>query len=152
MNDRKLQHFEDYRVGGVARAGEYLVTREEIIEFASKWDPQPFHIDEKAAEESDFGGLVACGCHTLAIAIWLMNRKEIRPCIVAGFGWDELRFPNPVRPGDRLSVTVECLEKRPSASRPQCGIVHTLCTVSNQRGSQVLRFKDTILVRCASGL
>ena len=103
-------------------------------------------MDEQAAKASPFEGLVACGCHTLSIAIWLMNREGIRPNILAGFGWDELRFPNPVRPGDRLSVTVECLEKRESASKPNSGIVRTLCTVSDQKGREVLRFKDTILV------
>lgn len=141
-----MKHFEDYVVGGTFTAGEYVVTKEEIIEFATKWDPQPFHVDEEAAGRSAFGGLVACGCHTVSIAIWLLNSETIRPKILAGLGWDELRFPSPVRPGDRLSVTVECLGKRESASKPDCGIVRTRCILSNQNREPVLQFTDAILV------
>lgn len=142
-----IRHFEDFQAGEKTTVAEqYPVTKEEIIEFGKKWDPQPFHIDEEAAEASGFGGLIAPGCLIVSIAIRLLNQPETRADVLAGLGWDELRFPNPVRPGDRLSLTVECLETRDSDSKPDRGIVRTLITVGNQKGEPVLTFKDNILV------
>ena len=140
------KHFEDFHVGQTTTVGDYRVTKEEIIEFARKWDPQPFHVDEEAARESVFGGLIACGCHLVSISILLENETGTKPNLVAGLGWDKLRFLRPVMPGDRLSLTTECLETRESKSRTDQGIVRNLVTLTNQRGEPVLSYQDTIIV------
>lgn len=142
----KIKHFDDFEVSKKTTVGEYLVTKEEIIEFASKWDPQPFHVDEDAALRSPFKGLIACSAHIISIAIKLMDSKEVKTNVVAGLGWNEVRFPNPVRPGDRLSATVECLTKRESQSKPDRGIVRTQISLYNQRGELVVTYEDTIMV------
>lgn len=141
-----MRHFEDFRPGEETTVGDYLVTEDELIDFAKKWDPQPFHVDKEAAGESVFGGLIACGCHVVSISILLQNEVGTRPNIIAGLGWDQLRFPKPVRPGDRLSLTVVCLEKRELRSRSEQGIVRNLVTVTNQQGEPVLTYQDTIIV------
>ncbi len=140
------RHFEDFHLGEETTVGDYLVTAEEIIEFAKKWDPQPFHTDEEAARRSMFGGLIACGCHVVSISILLQNGASTKPNIIAGLGWDQLRFPSPVRPNDRLSLTVVCLEKRELRSRADQGIVRNLVTLTNQKGNAVLTYQDTIIV------
>ncbi len=147
----KIKHFEDFQVGRKTTVGEYVITKQEIVEFAEKWDPQPFHVDEEAAKKSGFKGLITCGCHLVAIAIKMLDSKETKTNVLAGLGWDELRFPNPARPDDRLTLTVECLTKRESQSRPDRGVVRTLITVANQKGEPVLTFKDNILVAKRSG-
>jgi acyl dehydratase/catechol 2,3-dioxygenase-like lactoylglutathione lyase family enzyme len=141
-----LSYLEDFQVGQQRTVGEYLVSAEEIIDFAAKWDPQPFHTDREAASASVFGGLTACGPHILAIRTWLLFRMPKKAYVLAGLGIDELRFAAPVRPNDRLSLVSECLEVRPSSTRPDRGIVGSLITVNNQDGRAVLTSKDTIMV------
>ncbi len=140
------KYFEDFHLGQETTVGNYLVTTDEIIEFAKKWDPQPFHTDEEAAKQSIFGGLIACGCHLVSISILLENESSTKPNIIAGLGWDQVRFPNPVRPGDKLSLTVVCLEKRELRSRAEQGIVRNLVTLTNQKGEPVITYQDTIIV------
>ncbi len=140
------KYFEEFRVGEQRTAGEYLVTEEEIIEFASKWDPEPFHVDRDAAQASVFAGLTACGSHIIAIRTWLIHRLPNKAHVLAGLGIDELRFAAPVRPGDRLSLTIECVEARPSSSKPDRGIVRSLLTVANQKGETVLTSNEAVLV------
>jgi acyl dehydratase len=141
-----MRYFEDYRIGEQTDIGNHLVTKEEIIEFASKWDPQPIHIDENAAKSSIFGGIIAAGCHLVAIAIRLISLSDIGASVIAAAGWDEVRFLNPVRPGDRLSLKVECVEAKPCKSKPDRGIIRDRFTLANQRGDNVLQFTDTIFV------
>jgi len=93
-------YFEDLPVGRTLYAGPHEVTKEEIIEFASRWNPQPVHTDEAQAQASIFGGLTASGCHSFAITSLLAKRLPDRVKSVAALATDELRFPNPVRPGD----------------------------------------------------
>jgi acyl dehydratase len=141
------KYFEDYDVGQRIKVDEsYEVTKVEIIDFAKKWDPQPIHMDEAAAKNSQFGGLIAAGCHTISIAIFLVYRSQAVPKLIAALGWDEIRFPNPVRPGAQLSLTLECIEKRESKSKPDRGIVRNLLSLSNQQGETVFTFIDTIIV------
>jgi acyl dehydratase len=148
-------YFEDFEVGTKIAVGEYLVTKQEMVEFAKKWDPQPYHVDEKAGEASAYGGLTASGSHIMAIRTWLLHhgkdsskspQQEEQAAIIGALGWDEVRFQNPVRPGDRLFLTREVLEKRESRSKPDRGVVQQLMTVSNQNGEPVLIHKDSILV------
>lgn len=142
----KQKYFEDYRVGDTATCGTHLVSEEEIVAFAAQWDRLPFHLDRQAAASSHFGGLVASGCHVLAVALRLINASDARPAILGAIGWDEVRFLQPVRPGDRLTLELACLETRPSASKPDLGIVRQQFTLKSQRGEAVFRFKDMILV------
>jgi acyl dehydratase len=116
--------YEDVEVGATTTHGEYEVTREELLTFAEQYDPQPFHTDEAAAEESLFGGLVASGWHTAAVTMRLVVDGVLSESGAMGaVGVDELRWPNPVRPGDVLSVEVEILGKEPW--REGIGVVRT---------------------------
>ena len=141
-----MRYFEDYHIGERTHIGRHLVTKEEIIEFASKWDPQPIHTDERAAEGSEFGGLIAAGCHLVAIAIRLISQSEIGASVIAAAGWDEVRFLHPVRPGDQLSLEVECVDAKDCHSKTDRGIIRDRFTLVNQQGETVLRFTDTIFV------
>ena len=130
--------FEDIPVGLVAVASEpYVVTREEIVEMGRRFDPQPFHVDEAAGEASDFGGLVASGVHTISLSTLLTHREVPRTAARMGLGLDEVRLVRPVRPGDRLRQSTEIIERRPSGSRPDRGIVRGRRTLVNQDGDTV---------------
>lgn len=135
-----MRYWEDIPVGEVRQLGSYTVTREEIVAFARQFDPQPFHVDEEAAQRSSFGGLVASGWQTCGVCMRLL---------VEGFGSegmasmgspgvDELRWLRPVRPGDTLSLRTEVMEKTPSSSKPDRGSVRTRQELRNQRGELVL--------------
>ncbi len=139
-------YFEDFQVGKIAMIGEYMVTKEEILEFGKRWDQAPYHIDEKIAKNSIFGGLVAPGAYIMAIQTWLLHRQEDDAAALGRLGSEELRFPNPVRPGDRISLTMECIDKRESQSKSDRGIITQSITLTNQNGEPVLTLKDAILV------
>ena len=123
-------YFEDAEIGTTCAADPYLVTKNEIIRFAKRYDPEPRHIDEEAAARSVFGGLAASSAHTFSIFVLLTTRLQPRFHVLAGMGWDELRLPNPVRPGDELDLESIVLEKRESKSKPERGIVRTECEPS----------------------
>jgi acyl dehydratase len=120
-------YFEDITVGEHYETGEYTVTKEEIISFAEQFDPQPFHIDEAAAEESIFGGLVASGLHTLCLSVRLFITDFVNTenglANMGGLGMDDLRWHEPVRPNDTLHVEVEVADKTPSESHDDRGYV-----------------------------
>lgn len=140
-------YYEDFTIGSTQQSTEYTITKDEIVEFASRWDPQPFHIDEASAQASVFGGLTASACHTFAISGILTSRLPDQLKTMAGLSMDEVRFPNPVRPGDRLCFLSECIGRRESRSRPDVGIVTTLSTMMNQRGIPVMTMKATFMVQ-----
>ncbi len=120
-------YFEDLSVGDRYEVGEYTIEKDELIEFAEQFDPQPFHIDEAAAEESVFGELVASGLHTLCLSVRLFVTEFVksgeRLRNMGGFGMDDLRFHEPVRPGETLDIEIEVAEKTPSESRSDRGYV-----------------------------
>jgi acyl dehydratase len=121
---REVLHFEDFVPGEVATYGAHLLTREEIIEFASEFDPQPFHLDEVAAKDTMLGGLAASGWHACAILMRLncdgfLNRSTS----MGAPGIDEVKWLMPLRPGVTLGVRRSCIEARPSRSRPEMGFV-----------------------------
>ena len=99
--------------------GEYIVSKKEVLEFAGKWDPQPYHIDETKAKASIHGGVIASATHTLAISFLLRHQIESDVADVAGLELDEMQFQHPVRPGDRLSITIEYVARRESRNRYQ---------------------------------
>jgi acyl dehydratase len=144
-----MRYFEDLEVGYKNRGGSYKVSKEEIIRFASEYDPQPFHLDEAAANASVFGGLIACGAHTVALHIKLIHLRDggrSEGAVLAGLGWDEVRFAKPVRPDDVLTSEGEVIESRPSESKPDRGIVRIRQTVLNQHEETVFTATHTILV------
>jgi acyl dehydratase len=139
-------YFEDAEVGTTSNAGPYLVSKEEIIQFAKQYDPVPRHIDEEAAAHSIFGGLTACSAHTFSIFILLTTRLQPRLHVLAGLGWDGLRLPYAVRPGDKLDLETTVLEMRESKSKPDRGIVRTRVLLRNQKRETVLECTSDIFV------
>ncbi len=142
------RYFEDYPEGLTATAGPVTVREEDIIAFAQRYDPQYFHIDPVAAQESPYGGLIASGWHTCAIMMRLLVENFLSPASSLGSpGIDELRWRAPVRPGDRLSVHVRVIEARPSQSKPDRGLIRSAIEVRNQRGEAVMTLTAMNLVR-----
>jgi len=143
-----VQYFEDIEVGAIARFGDYPVTREEVIAFAGKYDPQPFHLSDEAAAATHFGRLSASGWHTCAMtmAMLVAHLKANEQAALGSPGIDELRWRTPVYPGDRLRCETEVLEKRRSASRPEMGIYKSRMTVFNQDDVAVMTFVSNGLI------
>jgi acyl dehydratase len=134
-----FRHFEDFHPGDTVELGSHTVTAAEIVAFATAWDPQTFHVDAKAAEESGFGGLVASGWHTSAIFMRLLVDGLLKKSsAIASPGVDELRWKKPVRPGDVLSARVTVFDAVPSRTRPDRGLVRHDGIVTNQRGETVM--------------
>lgn len=143
-----MQYFEDIAVGTKARFGDYAVTRDEVVAFAEKYDPQPFHLSDEAAARTHFGRLSASGWHTCAMtmAMLVAHLKENRQAGLGSPGIDELRWLKPVYPGDRLRCESEVLDKRRSASRPEMGIFKSRMAVFNQDDVLVMTFVSNGLV------
>jgi len=133
------RYFDDFSVGDSFDTGGLTLTEGMILDFAMHYDPQPFHLDVEAAAESPFGGLIASGAQTLAVAFRLfLAERVLRACSMGSPGIDLVRFVRPVRPGDTLRVRTEILEATPSRSKPDRGVLRIGYTVSNQRGEPVL--------------
>ena len=138
----KKIYFEDFRVGQVIELGSCTVSKDEIIAFARKFDPQPFHIDEAAAERSIYGGLIASGMHTCSIFMRLLYDGLLsRAASMGSPGQDELRWIKPVRPGDTLSASGLVEELIPSRSKPDRGLIRTTYEVFNQDGDKVMTLR-----------
>jgi acyl dehydratase len=134
-----VRYLEDLAPGQrYAGAMRLRVDEERAKAFAAEFDPQPFHLDDAAAQQSIFRGLAASGWHTAAMTMRLLVECELRPAGgIVGAGFDELQWPRPVRPGDELRVEVEVLDVRASKSRPQQGMVKLRTTTLNQRDEPV---------------
>ena len=139
-------YFEDFEIGDSRKAGPYLVSKAEIIQFAKQYDPRPFHIDEEAAARSVFKGLTASAAHTFAIYIFLTTKVQPPLRALAGLGYDEVRLPNPVRAGDELDYEAIILEKRESKSRPDTGIFRSQIYLRNQKREIVFQCISSALV------
>lgn len=140
-------YLEDIAVGQVYHSRLISVDAESIKSFAAAFDPQSFHLNDAAARQSFFHGLVASGWHTAALTMRLLVESEFRPAGgLIGAGVDELRWPAPVRPGDTLQVRGEVLDVRPSRSRPEQGVVRTRVTTTNQHGEAVQVFVANLIV------
>lgn len=145
----KERYFEDYVVGETLRYGDYLMTEEEIIGFAKRYDPQVFHIDPEAARRSSFGGLAASGWHTASATMRMLVDHLIPPKASMGSpGIDELRWLKPVRPGDRLRVRSTIIATKRSRSKPDRGIVHVRHETLNQHDEVVMSFTGMAMYRC----
>lgn len=147
-----MLYFEDIEIGRQSAFGRYEVTREEVIEFASKYDPQPFHLDDEAAAQTFFGKISASGWHTCAMMMRMMadNMKDNDQAGLGSPGIDELRWLKPVYPGDVLRCESEVLEKTPSQSRPEMGSYRAQATVFNQDDIAVMTFISIGLIRMRS--
>jgi acyl dehydratase len=132
-------YLEDFAAGQrFGGGGRIRIEKDRIVGFAAEFDPQPFHLDEAAARASIFGGLAASGWHTAAATMRLLVESDLQPAGgIVGAGFDEFRWPRPVRPGDELRVESEVLEVRPSKSRPDQGMIKVRTTTLNQRDEAV---------------
>src|SRR2546429_8679854 len=139
MIESIMRYLEDFAVG--QKFGGTLRIRVDaarVKSFAAEFDPQPFHLDDAAARESIFRGLAASGWHTAAMTMRLLVESELKPAGgIVGAGFDEFRWPKPVRPGDELHLRIEVLEVRPSKSRPEQGLVKLRTTTLNQNDEAV---------------
>ncbi len=142
------RYWEDYELGAVYDIGSKTMTKAEMIDFASKFDPQPFHLDEEAGRKSIFGGLSASGWHTSSEVMRLLVDNYIsRETSMGSPGVDELRWLKPVLAGDTISAKVRILDKKPSRSRPEMGSIFNQYEVYNQRGELVMTMKGIGLMR-----
>jgi len=133
------RYFEDYAVGAIFECGKVVADEAEIIAFASRYDPQPFHIDSVLAAHGPYGGLIASGWHTIALTMRRLVEQYLSEASSLGSpGIDEVRWLKPVRPGDELRVRVVVLDARPSRSKPDRGLIRASIEVGNQRGELVL--------------
>lgn len=140
MTDDGLRYFDDYVPGTTHDCGSVSFSQAEIISFASQFDPQPFHVDPEAAAHGPFGGLVASGWHTAALVMrQLVDHYLSAEASLGSPGLDEMRWPEPVRPGDTLRVRVTAVEARRSASKPDRGILKSLIEAVNQDDRTVMR-------------
>jgi acyl dehydratase len=132
------RYLEDFAVAQTYGSGRLRVDADQIKSFAAQFDPQPFHLDDEAARKSMFRGLAASGWHTAALTMRLLVEGEMKPAGgIVGAGFDEFRWPRPVRPGDELRIESEVLEVRPSKSRPEQGLIKARTTTLNQDGEPV---------------
>jgi len=144
-----MRYFEDLEVGAETDFGTYTVTREEVLEFARKYDPQPFHLSDEAAPKTHFGRLSASGWHTAAMTMAVIARRVVadEQAGLGSPGIDELRWLKPVYPGDTLHVRGKILDTTPSRSKPDLGSFRTETTVTNQDDVPVMRFISIVLIR-----
>ena len=144
-----LTYFEDLEPGTTASFGRYEVSREEVVEFATRYDPQPFHLTDEAAAQTHFGRISASGWHTCAMVMRMMvdNISERRQAGLGSPGLDELRWLKPVYPGDTLRVETRLIDKTPSRSRPEMGSFRSEVKVFNQDHVLVATMKSIGLIR-----
>jgi acyl dehydratase len=141
------RYLEDYAAGQLYGSGRLSIDEERIRSFAAEFDPQPFHLGEEAARGSIFRGLAASGWHTAAVTMRLLVEGELKPAGgIIGMGFEEFRWPLPVRPGDELHVESEVLDVRPSKSRPHQGLLKIRTTTFNQKGEAVQITVGSLLV------
>ncbi len=145
-------YFEDFEIGSYEEYGNYYVSEEEIIEFASKYDPQSFHLSDEAGKATLFGGLCASGWHSCAIAMRMtVDAMPESSAALGSPGIDELRWTKPVFPGDTLHMKSTVMEKKESRSRPEMGTVFLLNEIYNQNDELVLSYKPIVMFRKRGG-
>jgi acyl dehydratase len=144
-----MLYFEDLEPGTKSAFGRYEVTREEVLEFAQKYDPQPFHLSDEEAAKTHFGRLAASGWHTCAMMMRMLveNMSAIQQAGLGSPGLDELRWLKPVYPGDTLRIETEVIDKTPSRSKPDLGSFRTRATIFNQGDVPVMTVVSIGLIR-----
>ncbi|MBK6360265.1 MAG: MaoC family dehydratase [Comamonadaceae bacterium] len=143
MTETSIKYYwEDMPVGSTRDLGTITPTAEEIVAFATQFDPQPFHLDEEAAKQSVFGGLCASGWHTCSMAMRLMVTNFLLESSSQGSpGLENIKWLKPVFPGDTLRLQHTVIESRPMTKRLDVGLVRTVWAMFNQRGEQVLHME-----------
>ncbi len=142
----ELVYYDDIELYKKEILGDYLVEQEEAVEFAEKWDPQVFHIDEEVAKSLPTNGLIVSAVYTLSVITRLGVTKGTQMANLAGLGLENVRFPIPIRPGDRITISGQFIEKRESKSRPDAGIVRSATEVKNQNGEICFTLESVNLV------
>ncbi len=141
-------YFEDFTVGRQFESPSLALSEAEVLDFARRYDPQPFHLDAEAARQSPYGGLIASGLHTLTLTFKLfLDTGALTAASLGSPGLDEIRWLRPVRPGDTLRVVIEVVAARPSASKPDRGIATLRYELRNQHGQVVLTMVGHQLLR-----
>ncbi len=143
-------YWDDLNEGQQLRCEKVKFEKSEIIDFARRYDPQPFHIDEQAGRESIFGGIIASALHTLSACTRAVVDAQGNLAILSGLGLDEARAFNPVRPGDVLSIDASWVDLKRSRTRPDRGIAGLRCKVTNQNGEPVIEYGYRYLIECRS--
>jgi acyl dehydratase len=139
-------HLDDLEPGQVYQLGSQSLSQKEIVAFAERYDPQPFHVDPAAAAGTIYGGVIASGWQTACVFMRLfVDGLLSRSAAMGSPGLDDLRWLKPVRPGDTLEARVEVLETRPSRSKPDRGLARLRCVVADQSGTDVLTFVANVL-------
>ncbi len=142
MSHADLLYWEDFQAGSVREFGAKRIDRDEVIRFATEFDPQPFHLTDEAARQTPFGGLVASGWHTCAMVMRMMcDDYLLRAASLGSPGLESLKWRKPVRPGDVIRVRMTMLEVRPMESKPQIGLVRCRWDVLNQDDDVVLEME-----------
>jgi acyl dehydratase len=142
------RYFEDIADGEQLNCKNVIITREDIITFATKFDPQPFHTDEDAARESIFGGIIASSLHILSACTRVVVEAQGDVAILSGVGMDEAKMFNPVRPGDTLFVKAWWADLKRSRSKPDHGFASIQCEVTNQNGDPIIEYGYRYLLAC----
>ncbi|UTH73416.1 MaoC family dehydratase [Chromobacterium sp. IIBBL 290-4] len=145
-----MLYFEDLQPGQRFLSGAHTLSEAEIIAFARQFDPQPFHTDPEAAKQTFFQGLAASGWHTSSLSMRLVEQTELGQAAngLIGMQIDQMRWPQPTRPGDSLHVEVEVLDKRRSGSQPGFGVVKVKWTTRNQNGGIAMQLECAIWMQC----
>ena len=139
-------YLDDLAPGQVHELGSHVISRDEIVEFARRYDPQPFHLDDAAGRTTIYGGLIASGWQTVCLFMRLFADGLLnRAAAMGAHGVDGLRWPTPVRPGDTLHARLEVLEVRPSRTRPDRGVARLRSVMTNQAGEEVLDFVGNVI-------
>jgi acyl dehydratase len=148
------RYAEDYKVGDVFDLGQVAVTREEIIEFSQKWDPQPFHLDGGGAERNQFGGMIASGWHVTLLMMRMMNDSGFisHETSLGSPGLDGLKWLKPVHPGEKLFGSAEIIEVRVSRSKPHLGFVTHIAKLRNEANEDVYVLNSTSIVKTRAGM
>ena len=148
-----MRTYEDFTEGLELPLGPYMVTLEEVLEFAREFDPQPFHLDEQAGRDSMLGGLSASGWHTCAMMMRMMADSYVRDSGSQGSrGVDFVKWLRPVRPGDVLTGTATVGSRRLSPKRPTLGVAKIVTVIRNQRDEPVLESEYTLLLLTRAGV
>ena len=143
-----MRYFDDFKLGERHDIpATYEMTEEEIVSFASKWDPQPFHIDKEAGAKSIYGTITACGTHIQAVVLFLAARLPEETAVLGALGYDEVRFHKPARLGDKLRLVIECIETKPSSSKPDRGVVRNRHILLNQDDETIFTQTTTLLIK-----
>ncbi|MGV8995472.1 MAG: MaoC/PaaZ C-terminal domain-containing protein [Parvibaculaceae bacterium] len=143
-----MRHFDDFTVGERHDIpARYEMTESEIVTFATKWDPQSFHIDKDAAAKSIYGTLTACGTHIQAVVLFLAARLPEETNVLGALGYDEVRFHKAAKLDDTLRLVIECIETKPSGSKPDRGVVKNRHILMNQSDEVIFTQTTTLLIK-----